>query len=216
MWIFLSILIFLLILLLIPVSVDAEKTEEISLKIRYFLFKFTVFPMKEKSEKKKSKPKKVKKKSKKSQDKDEKPKKKFDLDFLLEILEIVKEALGSVKNPLGYLLRHIHFRNVWLKILIAKSDAHQTALTYGKFNAMIHSVVSLMKNCVDIKIDDIQIQANFISEEEWFKGGAKLKFRPINVLIFAFWFGFSFLISYLKRKFTEKKLLKQLHEKVEK
>ena len=214
MKILLIILAVLLFLLLAPLTVELAYQEELTLKVRYLFLKLNILPMVEKEEKPEDKPKKAKKKKESPEEKPKK-KKKFSLDFLLEILELAKQALSSLRNPLGYFLRHIHYRDLWLHILVAREDAHQTALRYGQCQAVIHSVFSPLRNCVDVKTTDIQIQADFIGEEEKFAGGGKLKLRPAHALIFAFWFLGSFAIGYLRRKHTESKLQKELKKQCE-
>lgn len=213
MWIFLAILAILLFLLYLPVTAEGAYDGEVSLKIRWLFLKVPVLPAKEKEDKPK-KPKKEKK-AKKQTEGEEKPKKKkkIDLDFILEILELVKQALSSLKHPLGWFLRSIRYRDVWLHILVCQDDAHKTAVKYGQCNAIVHSVFSLLRNCIDVKTTDVQIAADFIGEEEKFSGGMKVKVRPLNVLIFVFWFAGSFGIDYLKRKYREYKLLKELKKK---
>ena len=210
MWIFLVILAILLFLLYLPVTAEGAYDGEVSLKIRWLFLKIPVLPAKEKEDKPK-KPKKEKK-AKKQTEGEEKPKKKkkIDLDFVLEILELVKQALSSLKHPLGWFLRSIRYRDVWLHILVCQDDAHKTAVKYGQCNAIVHSVFSLLRNCIDVKTTDVQIAADFIGEEEKFSGGMKVKVRPLYALIFVFWFAGSFGIGYLKRKRRESKLLKEL------
>ena len=118
--------------------------------------------------------------------------------------------MSSLKHPLGWFLRSIRYRDVWLHILVCQDDAHKTAVKYGQCNAIVHSVFSLLRNCIDVKTTDVQIAADFIGEEEKFSGGMKVKVRPLNVLIFVFWFAGSFGIGYLKRKYRESRLLKEL------
>lgn len=214
MWILCSILAVLLFLLLLPVSLEASYDNELSLRVRYFFFKWTIFPAKEEAEEEKS-PQKSKKSKKEPAKEETKKEKKPSLDSLLEILELVKQALSSLRNPLGYFLRHIRYRDIWLHILVAKEDAHQTALRYGECQAAVHSALALLKNCADIKIADIQIQADFIGEEEKFSGGGSIKIRPIHGLIFGFWFMGSFGIGYLRRKWTEAKGNKELKKQVD-
>ena len=209
MWILLTILAVLLFLLSMPVTVTAAYTDEVSLKLQYLFFKIGILPSQPKKEKKK-KEKKPKKEKKSEETPQPKKKKKITLDFVLEILELVKQALSSLKNPLGWFLRKIRYRDVWFHITVCQDDAHQTALRYGQVQAIFHSVFSLLKNSVDIQITDVQIRADFIGEEETFAGGGKIKLRPIHAIIFVFWFGGSFAIGYLRRKYNESKLTKQL------
>ena len=54
MWILFTILAVLLFLLLLPVSLEASYDNELSLRLRYFFFKWTIFPAKEEAEEEKS------------------------------------------------------------------------------------------------------------------------------------------------------------------
>ena len=210
MWILLTILAVLLFLLSMPVTVTAAYEDEITLKLQYLFFKIGILPAPPKEEKEEKPP---KEKKKKAQKEEQQPKKKISLDFVLEILELVKQALSSLKNPLGWFLRRIRYRDIWLNIIVCQEDAHQTALRYGQVQAIFHSVFSLLRNCIDIKTTEVQINADFIGEEEKFAGGGKIKLRPINAIIFVFWFAGSFAIGYLKRKYRESQLQKQLKKK---
>lgn len=210
MWILLSILAVLLLLLFLPVTVEAAYQEELTLKIRYLFFRFLVLPAKTKEEAEDKSPKEKKEKVKEETDK---KKKKITLDSVLEILELAKQALSSLRDPLGWFLRKIRYRNLWFHIMVCQEDAHQTALRYGQVQAIFHSVFSLLRSCMDIQTTDIQIDADFIGEEEHFSGGIKVKIRPLYAFIFAFWFAGSFGIGYLKRKHTESKMEQELKEK---
>lgn len=212
MWILLTILAVLLFLLSMPVTVTAAYEDEITLKLQYLFFRIGILPAPPKEEKEEKPPKEKKKKAPKEEQQPKK-KKKISLDFVLEILELVKQALSSLKNPLGWFLRRIHYRDIWLNIIVCQEDAHQTALRYGQVQAIFHSVFSLLRNCIDIKTTEVQINADFIGEEEKFAGGGKIKLRPINAIIFVFWFAGSFAIGYLKRKYRESQLQKQLKKK---
>lgn len=210
MWIVFSILALFLLLLFLPVTAEAAYQEELTLKIRYLFFRFTVLPAKpkEETEDKPSTEKIEKEESDKKQEQ-----KKINLDSVLEILELVKQALSSLRNPLGWFLRKIRYRDLWLHVMVCQKDAHQTALRYGQVQAIFHSIFSLLRNCIDIQTTDIQINADFIGEEEHFSGGVKVKIRPLYALIFILWFAGSFGVGYLKRKYVESKMERELKEK---
>ncbi len=204
------VLLLFILLLCVPITLEGAFGEEVSLKLKWLLLKFKILPT-EKKEKQAKLPKKEKKsKSKPEEEKNPEEKKKLNLDTMLAILELVKEALSSIKNPLGWFLRRIDYRDVWLHILVCRSDAHQTALSYGQCQAAVHGVFAVLRNTVDIQIRDVQIKADFVGEEEKIAGGGQIKLRPINALILALWFGGSFGISYLKNLSRDKKLKKEL------
>lgn len=212
MWILCSILAILLFLLFLPVTAEAAYQEELTLNVRYLFLRFSVLPTKA-PDKAEDKPPKEKKEKQKDEPDKKSNKKKFTLDSVLEILELVKQALSSLRDPLGWFLRKIRYRDLWLNVSVCQEDAHQTALRYGQVQAIFHSVFSLLRSCIDIQTTDIQINADFIGEEEHFSGGVKVKIRPLYAIIFAFWFVGSFGIGYLKRKYTESRLEQKLKEK---
>jgi len=118
-----------------------------------------------------------------------------------------------VGHPLGWFLKSIYYRDVRLYILVAKEDAHQTALRYGQCQAIVHSVLTLLRNCLDIKTTDVRIQADFIGEKELFQGGGKIKLRPITAVVFLFWFVGRFIKGFVRNKWQEHKLEKQCENK---
>ena len=89
MWILLTILAVLLFLLSMPVTVTAAYEDEITLKLQYLFFKIGILPAPPKEEKEEKPPKEKKKKAPKEEQQPKK-KKKISLDFVLEILELVK------------------------------------------------------------------------------------------------------------------------------
>ncbi len=204
------ILLLLMLLLCFPITLEGAFGEKVSLKLKWLFLKFKILPT-EKKEKEPKTPKKEKKAETKTEE-EQKPeeKKKLNLETVLSILELVKEALSSLKNPLGWFLRRIDYRDLWLHILVCRSDAHQTALHYGQCQAVVHGAFAVLRNTVDIQIRDIQIKADFVGEEEKIEGGGKLKLRPINALILVLWFAGRFGISYLKNISRDKKLNKEL------
>lgn len=212
MWIVFSILALLLFLLFLPVTAEAAYQRELTLKIHYLFFHFNALPAKAKKETEDKPSKEKKEKGKEESDKKQENKKNT-LDSALELLELTKQALSSLRNPLGWFLRKIRYRDLWLHITVCQEDAHQTALRYGQVQAMFHSVFSLLRNGIDIHTTDIRINADFIGEEEQFAGGVKVKIRPLYALIFVLWFAGSFGIGHLKQKYVESKLEKELREK---
>lgn len=213
MWIFLSILAVLLFLLYMPLTVEVAYRKELSLRVQYLFFKVGILPKQEKEDKPKKVKKAKKKKEEPAEEEKKKPKKKMTLDSLLELLEWVKLALSSAGHPLGWFLKSIYYRDVWLHILVAKEDAHQTALRYGQCQAIVHGVFSLLRNCVDVQTTDVRIQADFIGEKELFQGGGKIKLRPGTAFIFLFWFVGRFVKGFVQNKWQEHKLEKQCENK---
>lgn len=186
----------------------------LSLRIRYLFLKLQILLKKEKPEPEQTVEDKPKKAQKAKKLKEEKPKEKKTLDQFLSILELVKQAVESIKKPLGFLLRSLKFRHISLRIVTAQEDAHQTALRYGQTCAAVYGTWAFLRNVMDVQVDDIDIQADFIHEEEQFFGKGSLKIAPIAGLIFALWFlgsfGWRFFRSKLEKSNEEKGAKKAL------
>ncbi len=204
-----ALLLLLILLLCFTVTMEAAYEKEVTLRIRWLFFRVGILPAKKKAEKEEKSKKSKKTKEKKAEEKT-KPKKKMTLDDILSILELVKLALEKLGSPLGWFLRRIRYRDLWLHALICQSDAHQTALRYGQCQAFLHGILTVLRNDLDLTVKELIINADFIGEEESFSGGGQIRLRPIYLLIFLFWFGGSFGIAYLKERKQEKKLRKEL------
>ena len=144
-----GILAFLAILLACPVTVSASFEEELSLRIRYLFFRFTVLPAKEKPE-----PERKKKAEKKKPAETSGEEKKPDLREILKkkgvdgLLTILREAAALAVSVLKKFLSHVKVLQFDLDVAVATEDAAETALWYGRVCAVVYPAVSaLMQAC---------------------------------------------------------------------
>ena len=71
------------------------------------------------------------------------------------------DVLASVKGAAGFLLRNIRFYNIRLDMIVAKENAAETAIAYGKANAMVYGAYATAKNFLRIEPPEIYIRPNF-------------------------------------------------------
>lgn len=206
MWILGLIILFLLLLLFLPLTAEIRYQKQWFITLRYLFFHCSLLPQDasnmESKTKKKSKKKGKFKKARKDEEKN--AEEKAESDSLFSMLDLIKQALSSLKNPLGWFLRKIRYRNIKLDWVICQEDAHLTALRYGQANAMVYTVLSLLKNCMDMDSAKLNIRADFVGEEGQVSGQVHIKLRPLYALIFVLWFAARFVYTYVKEQSSEK------------
>ncbi len=211
-WIILGIFVALLLLILfLPFGVDLGNeggSFHLSAKLGGFLIQ--ILPKKPGAEKK---PKKEKKKKKKKpvteEEEEEKPKKKrslpFNRDELLELLHIVGKTLGK-------------FGRAWkvdrfvLHYIAAGDDPYDTAVTYGKVNAVLSSLAPVCSRRFQVKDCSVWTDVDFTADKTFLEGGLAMtiNFWRINGVINCLLFGaLKVLIRSKRRKKREKKALEQ-------
>jgi len=206
MKILLIILLLLLGLLLLPLCFVLRWQDELQLELRIFFWHKTLLPAPPKPPKEKA----AEAAAKSAEPAEKKPKKKLDSGQLLQLLSLVKSALQSLGRPLGWFLRQLRLRDLWLDLVIVQEDAHQTALRYGQIQAALHSLLGLLDRHIRWKPQDLQIRADFIGEEERLWGGFSLTLRPLTLLTFGLWFLGRFGKKLIQDWWTDKKLARQL------
>ena len=125
--------------------------------VRWLFLKVRVFPRPEKKRKKPKKAKKKKPAPAAPKPEPKKPKKKIDPSNL----GLVVDVLAFVKGAAGFLLRNIRFYNIRLDMIVAKENAAETAIAYGKANAMVYGAYATAKNFLRIEPPEIYIRPNF-------------------------------------------------------
>ena len=114
--------------------------------VRWLFLKVRVFPRPEKKRKKPKKAKKKKPAPAAPKPEPKKPKKKIDPSNL----GLVVDVLASVKGAAGF-----------LDMIVAKENAAETAIAYGKANAMVYGAYATAKNFLRIEPPEIYIRPNF-------------------------------------------------------
>lgn len=180
--IFAVLLILCLLILFSSVFVKLDYESESEDPFHYSIrFLFLVFSDRKKKKKgKKDKEKSDKKgggKKKEDENKENKKKKKKSVG---EIFEIVK----SLASALLKFCKHITIKNVEINLKEGTGDAAETAIAYGRNNALVHGALSLIKNGFTVKKEKICISPDFTEEKTKFGIRAEVKVRGLHVIVF--------------------------------
>ena len=176
------ILCLLLILFSLSLTFRVTYSESLNITVGIGKIRYTLVP---------SPPKKVK----------EKPQKGDIKETVLSVIDIIK----SVLPPLHNLLKKVRITSLTVDITVAGEDAAQTAINYGKINALFHSSFATLRNFVKVKAKRIKIECNFLKSETEQKIFFKVKIRIFFIVTAALRMGYAFLTNTLKRKKTDKK-----------
>ena len=219
----LIILAFVVLLLCIPVFVKIRYDEELSVRIRLLFLPVDVYP-KEKLEnnklivffKKISKklPKKKKKKPEKEEEKSPREgkakKEKSALSELVEqkgfsgavglFLEIARLAVSSV----GKIFAGMIIDRFDLDVRISSPDAYDTALSYGKWCAVLYPAASAILGSVARYKQNISVTSDFKHQESRFDADVRLHFYPIALVFVSVGFLARLLWRQIKETVKEK------------
>jgi len=169
-----GILLLIILLLLCPIVLSVKYVDE-RLSIR--LCGFRLLPQKEKP--KKEKQQKKKKKEKEAKDPKKKKKKKSKIDFQ-QIKTLVTSATPAAKK----VFRKIKIRKFRFIYICAGDDAAKTAIQYGRICAAVASLLPIIQNIFDIKVDKIDVQLDFSVNKPYNEVKFKAKLK-VYVLIAA-------------------------------
>ena len=163
------ILLLLAVVLFTPIRVrGAYDRGDITATLRVGPLKILLYPRPEKPEVEKKKAKKAKKAKKSAADETSeeaqtKPKKKFSINFdqILYSLEKLPPILGKALKRTG---RRIRFAPLKVHLLVAGGDPADTALLYGKLEAVLAGGLPVLHRLVRIKDQDIRLFLDFTEE----------------------------------------------------
>lgn len=203
--ILLAVAVILLVLFLSPIKVFFSKSEEeTKLKIKYLFLSFKPLEKKQKKQKKK-KAKKAKKK--KSSSKPKKPienkeiNKKKDLKELLQVGLLALKSGGKVFHRV---LKSVKIYDVEVYWLISGNDAFETATSYAKAQAAVHSVYGFLDSILNLEVKKFDITPDFISGN---KENSKLDFSlKASITVWrALVIGIIFIVKLIKLILKNKK-----------
>lgn len=175
LWLLAAVLALAVLALFIPVG--AQLTYEkgsLTVDARAAFFKLRVFPFKKREKaKKKKKPSPKKKKPAAPAEKptgapeQAKPEKKpagglpFRLEFTLETIRALAEAAtGLIRR----VLRGIRLHDICLRWPIHGPDAAETALRYGRANALLHTTFAALSNLMRVEVKEAALTPDFTDD----------------------------------------------------
>lgn len=184
-----AIIVFLLLLLLIlPIEIDLSFNNEFSIAIYYG--KIKVFnSKKEKTVKVINEKQKVKKENKEEPKKENKLKelfnKKRNQDGTISTLKYFLGVLLETLKQLVWFIKKIDFKHFVLNLTISTDDAAKTAIEYGTVCTAIYPILSLLTANSNLKLDKVNISADFDKTAIDFSISCSIKIRVIYLVIAA-------------------------------
>lgn len=140
----------------------------------------------------------IKKAEKKLRKKDKKEK-------FLEIWEKIKLYTPIGKKLIKKLLKEIRFSNLTLKVAVAKEDAYDCAIAFGKVNAVVFNALSLFRIIFNIHVKHIEISPKFNSNKTDYDLSVEIKIRPSAIIAISVSILVNFLYTTIKQKRKDKK-----------
>lgn len=168
-WIILAaVLLVLAVLLALPVGVVVRRRECFTVDVTVGPFSFAVYPAKEK--KKKEKPSKEKKKPEKEQPEKPGPNA-AQIRYSLEVLP------GVIAKALSRTRRRIVVSPLKLHAVFGGEDPADTALLYGKCQALASGFLPVLGELVKLRHTEIRLSVDFDAEETRWSGEAGIRLR---------------------------------------
>lgn len=225
----LGIILFIIVLFLIPVRVTAHYNGTFEMYVQYLFLKIKLFPNEKKSEKpRKEKKEKNKESVKEKKPKSDKPKEKGDNIFLTfynnqgfeGVIQLIADALNAVGGLFGGIFRHFVFRELYLEMKVAGSDAAETAIKYGKISSAVFPAMGLICSKAKVKKYDIDISPDFLAVKDEAMFHFQIGLSPIFVTNSVIAAGFKLfknvLLKLIKSQNADNKDKKKFEKQVKK
>ena len=132
----------------------------------------------------------------KGANKSAKPKMAFSLSDI--DLEMIKDFVESASPPVKRLFKKIKVRNLYIDYVVGSDDAAKTAIKYGSLCALIYSTLKWLTLYFDVKVKEVNIEADFKAEKDDIFVYTTVKLRISTALGCALWLAVRVLKTYLK------------------
>ncbi|MCL2696539.1 MAG: hypothetical protein FWE74_00495 [Oscillospiraceae bacterium] len=98
-------------------------------------------------------------------------------------ISMLKMLVGSMAHPIKRLIKKIKVTELNIDSVVGGSDAAKAAINYGLQNAAVYSGVVWLDSITNVKVERINIQADFCREESEFALHCKVKIKSGTVLV---------------------------------
>lgn len=115
------------------------------------------------------------------------------IDTALPLLRSSKSALRTIR-------RHFIVDRLSLLFYIAGENAHDAALNFGKHEILVTNLLALLEEFVQLRIKEIHLHPDFLSDTSTYQGEVRLRIRPIWVIKAALSLLFAYLMYRRKQK----------------
>ena len=162
LWIILGLLALILVLMLIPAGLALHyHGEDFTAEGKWLFLHFTLWPLPEKEEPEKAE----KKQEKKAAEKPKKEKKSERRPFMdwLQLINDLLPVLGEVLRKMG---KAITLKRCRITMVIAAEEADQTAIRYGRANALLYTIYAFLSRHIRVKEFKAELRQDYLSGPE--------------------------------------------------
>lgn len=192
-----GILLLIFLLLLVPVRLRFSLWDsEMSASVHYLFFRFRILPLPEEKEPAKKK-KKAKKEPEPKSEKEEKPQK--DKQPFSEKWEKIRGLIRSAKKSVALLCRHVVIYKLHAEVVVARPDAHKTALAYAKTTSFGAILLEVLDWAFVLKKPRVRISPDFTREKSVYNVAFRVRIRPLFAIIAGLQVLFAFLKTSSKK-----------------
>ena len=179
-----SILLFLLLLLLAPVSIRFSCCKgDIGLKLCYLFLRFDLSPeaLAKKAERKAAKGVKKEYRAQKKEADTKADKLKGAGDTVKTVVSLLRASKGGLN-----LVRHnLVIYKLRLRIVVAREDAHQTAVAYGLVSTATAVALSIVGELFVLRPGNVHVSPDFTKDKSEYTVSVRARLQPLIVLIAA-------------------------------
>lgn len=113
-------------------------------------------------------------------------------------LEMIKDFVDSASPPIKRLFKKIKVRDLYIDYVVGSDDAAKTAIKYGSLCAAVYSVLKWLTLYFDVKVKEVNIEADFKAPKDDIFVYTKVKMRVSTALGCVLWLAVRVLRTYLK------------------
>lgn len=202
MKIVLMVLAALFLLLLCPVRLHLHWKNELSATAKWLFLSFRLLP---RPEQKKDKPDQEPQAAKEAASATPKADQPSPVDTLTQYADLLPDLLGNLKSFVVYILRHTRVKKLRLDMLVAKEDAAETAISFGRANQAVYTALGLLQNLLRFGCKpEINIGFDYLGQTEEAEVWLTASLAPLFALLGAIGFAAGLLWSLITREKTQK------------
>ncbi|MCI8492029.1 DUF2953 domain-containing protein [Anaerotruncus sp.] len=116
------------------------------------------------------------------------------------------DFIASLGSGAKMLLRRVCIYHVHLRVVVAEDDAAQTAIAFGRMNALVYTAYTAARGLFHLKKPDILITPDFMAQEGSWQFEARGRLLPIAAVAAAVRIGAAFLVKTVKRQAVREKV----------
>ena len=102
-------------------------------------------------------------------------------------LALIVDVLSGIGQPAASLLRKFRIYHLSLRIIVAEQDAADTAISYGRVNAVVYGAYAAASHLLNITAPEIEIRPSFTAEQGEVEFDLRGRMIPVAALRAVLW-----------------------------